>query len=162
MNKAGLILGAVIIIAAIAGAAYTISHSYHPAPAPSSNTEASSTGNASVGATGASAIVTYTDKGFSPSPLPIAVGTTVTWVNQSSHEMWVEATGPSGGNCMNAQAKAALNECASVSKDGSYSYTFSALGTFTYFNHQHSNDTGTVTVTEAVPAGHINPKAIPE
>lgn len=160
MNKAGLILGAVIIIAAIAGAAYTIAHNYHPAPAPSSNTQGS--GNASVGATGASAIVMYTDKGFSPSPLPIAVGTTVTWVNQSSHSMWIEATGPSGGDCANAQAKSSLNECASAGNGGSYSYTFSQIGTFTYFNHQLESDTGTITVIEASSSGHINPKAVPE
>lgn len=162
MNKAGLVLGAVIICAAIAGAAYTIAHNYHPVPVPSSNTEQDGTGNASVGATGASAIVSYTDKGFSPSPLPIAVGTTVTWVNQSSHQMWIETTGSSGGDCTNAQAKALLNECASVGGGGSYSYTFSALGTFSYFNQQHRNDTGTVIVTEASSSGRINPKAVPE
>lgn len=162
MNKAGLVLGAVIIIAAIAGAAYTIAHNYHPAPVPESNTAQTGSGNAAVGANGASSIVTYTDKGFSPSPLTIAAGTTVTWVNQSSHDLWVEGVGPSGGDCSSAAAKSTLNECAAVGSGGSYSYTFTKPGTFTYFNHQLESDSGTVTVSDASSAGPINPNAIPE
>lgn len=162
MNKAGLILGAVIIIAALAGAAYTIAHTYHPGSVTEPVQQQSGTGNAAVGANGASSIVTYSDKGFSPSPVSISEGTTVTWVNQSSHTMWIEATGPAGGDCSSTAAKAALDECQAVSSGGTYSYTFTTLGSFPYFNHALTSDTGLVVVSAASSSGPINPNALPE
>lgn len=160
MNKAGVVLGAVIIILAIGGAAYTISRTYHPAPSVSPGQ--TGTGNAAVGANGTSVIITYTDAGFAPSPLTVAVGTTVTWSNQSSHPLWVEATGPAGGDCANAQAHTTLDECQTVSSGGTYSYTFTKLGTVSYFNHERASDTGIITVSDTTSAGPINPNAVPE
>ena len=154
-------LGAVIIIVAVAGAVFYIAHTYRPAPFKEPAADQTGSGNAAVGATGTSAIVTYSDTGFSPSSLSIGVGTTVTWANQSSHTMWVQKAG-SAGDCSSAQAKTLLNECQAVSVGGTYSYTFTTLGTFSYFNQEKSTDTGTVVVSDASAAGPINPSAVPE
>lgn len=158
MNRAGVIVGALVIIAAIGIAAITLVRTYHPTSSPTP--EQSGNGNASVGASGASSVITYTDKGFSPSPLTINVGTTVTWVNQGSQKMWVEAADSSRGDCPNT--KTALNECQAVSVGGTYSYTFTNVGTFPYINQVNISDSGSITVTKTSSAGPINPRAIPE
>lgn len=155
MNKATWILGLLVIIVALGGA-YFFSIRQDQPPAPDSG----ATGNATVGATGVSAIITYTDTGFSPSPQTIAPGTTVTWVNQSSHLMWIESSAGRGNGC--AHPGSTLDQCQGVAKGGTYSHTFTALGTFAYLNHAKLSDEGVIMVTNASSSGPINPNALPE
>lgn len=148
MKKASWALGIIVLIAALFGAYTYIRHTTQTVPA----AETSGTGNAAVGANGASAVITYTDTGFSPSPFTIAVGTTITWVNQSSHKMAVTAS---------------TNKCGGdgsvlISNGGTFSFTFSTVGTFPYMNCEAKEDTGTIVVTEASASGPINPNAVPE
>lgn len=154
MNKAGWIIGLLVIVAAVGGALYVATSQKAAAP---SETDGGGSGNAVVGATGVSSIVTYTDEGFSPTPLTIAVGTTVTWSNESSHRMWVAASPEAG--CPNPET---LNECSAVGPGGSYSYTFTKVGSVQYVNHERNQDAGSVIVTDASAAGRINPQAVPE
>ncbi|HWU24451.1 MAG TPA: hypothetical protein VN086_01715 [Candidatus Paceibacterota bacterium] len=155
MNKAAWIIGILLLIAAL-GSAYFLT-SRPPVPAPSQD---NGTGNAAVGATGVSTVITYTDTGFSPSPQTIAPGTTVTWVNQSSRTMWIESAAGRGSGC--AHPGSTLDQCQGVGKDGTYSYTFTTLGTFEYLNHAQISDAGTIIVTNASSSGPINPAALPE
>lgn len=84
------------------------------------------------GGVAARTVVTFTDKGFSPSPVTVRVGTTVTFVNESSGPMWVESTG--------------FNEYAGVGSGGTYEYTFVKVGTWTYDNHMNPAVKGKVVV----------------
>lgn len=155
MNKATWITGLLLIIVALGGAYFfSIRQSQMPAH------DSDATGNATVGANGASTIVTYTDTGFSPVEQTIAPGTTVTWVNQSSRTMWIESAENRGSGC--AKPGSTLDACKGIGKDGTYSYTFTALGTFNYVNHAQISDGGTIIVTNASSSGPINPAAIPE
>jgi plastocyanin len=78
-------------------------------------------------------VVTFTDKGFSPSPVTVRTGTTVTFVNESSGPMWVESSG--------------FNERTSVGRGGTYEYTFVKVGTWSYQSHMSPAVKGTIVVT---------------
>lgn len=155
MNKAAWIVGILLLVIALGGAYFVTSRQNTVTPG-----QDSATGNAAVGATGVSTVITYTDAGFSPSPQTIAPGTTVTWVNQSSRLMWIESSAGRGNGC--SKPGSTLDECQGVAKDGTYSYTFTALGTFAYLNHAKLSDEGVIIVTNASSSGPINPSAIPE
>lgn len=74
--------------------------------------------------------VTYTNDGFSPAELKVKAGTEVTFVNQSDAKMWIaSATHPTH------TLYPEFDEKASVSKGGSYSFTFNKIGTHPYHNH---------------------------
>jgi len=149
-----------LAIIAVAAALLTIRAEKHTSPTPNAS---EGSGNAAVGANGETSIITYSDTGFDPKNLSITPGTTITWSNESSHSLWVEGTGPKGGDCTASAASGTLNECASIGNGGSYSYTFTTPGSYAYMNHEQSNDTGIVTVTGDAPAaGAINPAARPE
>jgi plastocyanin len=85
--------------------------------------------------------VTYIDTGFSPKTVTIKKGGTVTFVNQSSGGMWV-ASNPHPTHT----DYPAFDEKATVTKGGSWSFTFDRVGSWGYHNHQNSSNTGTVVV----------------
>ena len=87
-------------------------------------------------------VVTFTDNGFSPSPLTVAVGTTVTFVNESSKGMWVaSAVHPTH------KVLPGFDQLKSTARGGMYEYTFTKVGTWNYHNHVAPQDTGSVIVT---------------
>lgn len=183
MNKNYWILGAVLVIIVLAIGFFVHAHRAKAPTTPDQSAVAGldtstgvseSTGNAAVGATGASEVVTYTDAGFSPASLTVSQGTTVTWINKSSQPLWVASDNhpthtvydgtDTSKHCV-AGAPAAdtvFDECTQVASGGSYSFTFVKTGTWSYHNHVHSSDQGTIVVTAATAAGPINPKAVPE
>jgi len=74
---------------------------------------------------------------FTPAALTVPVGTTVTWVfrqKDSPHNV-VSLTGPASFNSGSPQGS------------GTFTYTFTRPGTYTYDCQVHPNMTGTVTVT---------------
>lgn len=75
-------------------------------------------------------IVTYTSEGFFPAELTVKSGTTVTFVNQSDAPLWV-ASGPHPTHTLYPEFDAKT----SVSKGGSYSFTFTKTGAHPYHNH---------------------------
>lgn len=102
--------------------------------------------------------VTYTDQGFSPKSVSIAQGQTVTWVNNTSHNMWVasakhpEHTGYDGTNreahCAASYTGAKpFDECAQAAPGASYSFTFTKAGTWPYHDHVNATMFGSVVVT---------------
>ena len=82
------------------------------------------------------AIVNY---GFYPASLTVAKGTTVTWVNMD----FVQHTVTAGTE----QAPTNLFDSHELNHMQSFSYTFSAPGTYTYYCDVHPSMVGTVTVT---------------
>lgn len=100
--------------------------------------------------------VTYTDQGFSPKSVTVPLGTTVTFVNQSSGGMWVaSAKHPShtvyAGTSLSEHCPdttgTAFDECKADAAGVSYSFTFAKAGTWGYHNHVQAADFGSVTVT---------------
>lgn len=146
----------VIVIVIILGLGWWwYSTSQTPAPSsPAAEVEENEfSDNSKDGAPAVSAFtVRYTDSGFSPSTLTVAVGTTVTFVNQSGEGMWVAAdehpshTGYDGTSrsehCPNSGT--VFDQCANSS---TYSFTFTKAGTWVYHNHLGSSDKGTIVVT---------------
>lgn len=86
-------------------------------------------------------VVTYTDSGFGPTTLEVSVGSTVTFVNESSRGMWVaSAVHPTH------QLLPGFDQLSQVSRGGTYEYTFARIGTWKYHNHQNPADTATIVV----------------
>lgn len=100
-------------------------------------------------------VVTYTDAGYSPSTINVKLGTTVTWVNDSSISMWTaSAVHPShtaySGTALQAHCPdttgTAFDACAGVAPGASWSFTFNKAGSWKYHNHLKASDFGTVVV----------------
>lgn len=95
------------------------------------------------GGVAARTVVTFTNKGFSPSPVTVKKGTVVTFVNESNNSMWV-ASDPHPTHTL----LPGFDELASVGNGGTYDYTFVKVGTWTYHNHLTPTIKGTVIVTQ--------------
>ncbi|KND49153.1 MAG: hypothetical protein AB203_02025 [Parcubacteria bacterium C7867-008] len=106
---------------------------------------------------GQATTITYTDAGFSPKTVSVKLGDTVTFVNNSSHDMWVASdahpthTDYDGTNTMQHCSKGAntngtFDECNPAPSGTKYSFTFKKAGTFEYHNHVRASDSGSVTV----------------
>ena len=83
--------------------------------------------------------------GWSPDPITIDSGDTVTWSNSTGfpHNVCVASAGAAAGaNCSEFRMPASP----SVNWGGTVSHTFNAPGTFRYLCEAHPNMTGTVTV----------------
>ncbi|CAN5757351.1 hypothetical protein BH11PAT2_BH11PAT2_02420 [soil metagenome] len=178
-SKTPVVAGILVLLILIGLAVYFSSHprtAVAPADTHTASSTATPTGNATVGATGQSQVVTYTDSGFAPATVGIAVGTTVTWVNNSTKKMWVASgnhpnhtlyDGTSGNeHCVSGTATSAsvFDECTAIPSGGSYSFTFDKVGKWTYHNHVNASDTGEVDVTagqSVTAAGVINVNATP-
>ncbi|MDB5190208.1 MAG: hypothetical protein JWN49_534 [Parcubacteria group bacterium] len=176
-NKTPLVAGAVVLIILVALAVYLSSHpktAIAPVSDENASTSAMATGNATVGASGQSQVISYTNNGFSPATVTIAEGTTVTWSNNSSRQMWVASGNhPShtvydgtstNQHCVSGAPTSAtvFDECAAIPSGGSYSFTFTKVGSWPYHNHIHASDMGTVVVTAGQSVQtNINVNAIP-
>ena len=88
--------------------------------------------------TSSRAFVTIVNYGFYPSTLTVSKGTTVTWVNMD----FVQHTVTSGSE----QAPTGLFDSGELGHMQSFSYTFNAPGTYTYFCDVHPDMTGTIIV----------------
>ena len=95
------------------------------------------------GGVAARTVVTYTDTGFAPKTAAVKTGSTVTFVNESSGGMWVASdVHPTH------QLLPGFDQKSSVASGGTYEYTFTRIGTWTYHNHQNPTDQATVVVTQ--------------
>ena len=99
--------------------------------------------------------VTYTDTGYSPSSLTIKLGDTVTFKNESSHQMWTASgmhpvhAGYSGTSLQEHcpdTANTSFDECKNDDIGTSWSFTFTKVGTFGYHDHVKSNHFGKIVV----------------
>lgn len=107
--------------------------------------------------TSAPVTVTYTDQGFSPKSVSVAVGSSVKFVNNSTHKMWVasdahpthakyDGTSTSQHCVSGSTTGGTFDECTAVAPGTVYTFTFSEAGSFTYHNHVQASDSGIVTV----------------
>jgi plastocyanin len=110
-----------------------------------SNTATSSNEESDVG------IVTYTDSGFSPKTITIEQGDAVTFINNSSRNMWVasnrhpthnEYPEESDEDCLGSS----FDACRGISVGDSWIFTFDYVGEWGYHDHLNASRTGTVIV----------------
>lgn len=75
---------------------------------------------------------------YNPSTKTIAVGTTITWRNQdnTTHTVTSGVPGNSDGRF----------DSGNIANGGTYSFTFSTAGVYTYYCKLHPNMSGTITV----------------
>lgn len=99
--------------------------------------------------------VTYTDEGFSPKSVTVPLGTKVTFVKETSKQMWVgSAMHPShevyDGTSTNEHCVAGyagsppFDQCADGDR---YTFVFTKPGTWNYHNHLVAGNFGSVVVT---------------
>ena len=152
----------VVVVIIIAGGWYFFSST--PVQAPSTETSVtnqmpvigSTTPEMIVENTTPEVIVTYADQGFSPKEVTVPLGTTVTFVNQSSKNMWVASamhpthvlySGTSLSEHCPDTTGTAFDECKADAPGSSYSFTFAKEGNWKYHDHLDASKFGSVTVT---------------
>lgn len=142
----------VVVLLVIAGAWYMLSGT--PAVAPTTTKTPAATTPPVTVTTGPT--IVYTDQGFQPSPITIPAGTKVSFVNQSTGDMWVaSAVHPThsvysgttlGQHCTDA-ANTSFDECVAIKSGGTYEFTFDKVGTWKYHNHMSASKVGSIVVT---------------
>ena len=100
-------------------------------------------------------IVTYTDSGFSPSEIIIKRGEKVTFVNNSTHQMWVASAMhpphmayPGSDIKLCGTTDVIFDECEGNDPGESWSFPFNIIGSWGYHNHLSATHFGRVIVTE--------------
>ncbi len=152
-----MVLVVVIILVALGGW-YAYAHMKAPqAPAPAAEETSPAPVATSTAQAPAAATITYTDQGFSPKSVTIHQGDSVTFVNNSSHGMWVasgmhpthtqyDGTDTSEHCKDGTDTTGTFDECTAVNPGTSYTFAFDKVGTWSYHNHVHASDTGTIIV----------------
>lgn len=85
--------------------------------------------------------VSYTDSGFVPGEIRVRSGAVVTFINNSARSMWVASdVHPTHRDLPEFDQKQG------VGQQGSYSFTFSKTGKWSYHNHLDSKYEGVVVV----------------
>ena len=87
--------------------------------------------------------IAYTDTGFSPKSITVKPGTTVTFVNESSTDMWVaSALHPTHLELPG------FDQLQGEPKGATYSFTFEDIGTWSFHDHLNPTTFGSVIVAE--------------
>ncbi len=154
-NKKSIIIGFLVLIA-IVGGVLLFGEIGPKATAPvvtepATNTQSSAAQGPTVSASLSigEAAITATDSGFSPSTITIKKGTTVTFKNESSMNVWpaanphpIHTSYPEGGGCIGS----AFDACRGLAPGESWSFTFNDVGSWGFHDHLHPRDTGKVIV----------------
>lgn len=94
-------------------------------------------------------VITYSDTGYSPNPLTVKLGETVTFKNNSSLSMWpasamhpTHAVYPTTGGCLGST----FDACKGVLPGESWSFKFDKTGSWKYHDHLKPTVFGTIVV----------------
>ena len=91
---------------------------------------------------------TLADKAFSPNPVNVKIGDTITWVNEDSVFHTVVSGNPSSGGETGKVFDSGLSgPTALTTKGKTFSHTFTEKGEFPYFCQLHPTMTGKVIVS---------------
>ncbi|MEK7099387.1 MAG: hypothetical protein AAB916_02625 [Patescibacteria group bacterium] len=146
------ILLIIVIIAVLGGGWwYIYQDQQSPAPIAPADNRSETAPVAEKSPTPDAVLVSYTDTGFAPASVTVKKGTTVTFRNESSQEIWPASamhpthTGyPTTGGCRGST----FDACHGLKTGESWSFTFDAVGTWKYHDHLHAGQFGSVTVVE--------------
>lgn len=86
-------------------------------------------------------VITYTDSGYAPDSVTISSGTTVTFVNESSGFMW-----PASDIHPTHSILPEFDPQRPVEEGGTYSYTFTEEGAWSFHDHLMPRITGEIVV----------------
>ena len=93
--------------------------------------------------------ILYTDDGFMPATLTVKAGAKVTFLNESSFQVWPASNNhpthrlyPTTGGCVGST----FDACKGVKPDGFWSFVFSIPGAWKYHDHLSPARTGSVVV----------------
>lgn len=110
------------------------------------------TGNASSDTDPFDVTITYGEKGFAPADIVVAQGTRVRFINASKEPVW-PASGvhpthtlyPEKGatDCLGST----FDACKALAPGEFYDFTFYYVGNWSFHDHAHAYNTGSVTVT---------------
>lgn len=100
-------------------------------------------------------IITYTDDGFSPSELTVAVGAEVTFRNNSTVNFWPASAmhpthtvypGSNISKCGTEEASTIFDACVGIAPGGTYKFAFDEVGEWGYHDHLKASEFGRVIV----------------
>lgn len=96
-----------------------------------------------------------TDSGYGPNPLTVKVGSTVTWVNNSSGvhrpasaQHPTHTAYPGSGITKCGGSAAILDACKDLASGETFSFTFNEVGEWFYHDHRNPSTFGKVIVVE--------------
>lgn len=139
VKKNALLIASVVIIAGAIVATYVLSGNRNMGVEGSGNSIQQSTTASFIpsNSTVVRIVVNAGSNSFSPNPVEVKVGETVTWINDDSSRHTV--TSKDDG----------IFDSGMMGKGQSFSYTFDKAGEYPYFCSPHPSMVGTVVVTES-------------
>ena len=143
MKKIALIVAAVTLLAVGGGVTLLTKKANAPATNISTTTTDTTTPPTDtnvVPAPGSTAVITYTDDGFSPGTVTVKAGSKFTIRNNSSHVLQFDSN-PHPAHTDNPE----LN-IGTIAPGKSVAVTLTKTGSFGYHNHLNSSDTGIIIV----------------
>ncbi len=136
VRKIGILIASVVIAGAIV-ATYILSGNMNMGVEGSENSvQQPTTTSIRSNSTLVKIVANAGSNSFSPNPVEVKVGETVTWVNDDSGRHTVTS-------------KDGIFDSGMMGKGQSFSYTFDKAGEYPYFCEPHPNMVGTVVVTES-------------
>lgn len=100
-------------------------------------------------------VVTYTDSGFNPQTINIEFGEELTFINESSQDMWPATAmhpthrvypGSDIAKCNTVEARTIFDACKGIAPGGSWEFTFNQVGSWKYHDHLNISHFGTIVV----------------
>ncbi|HEV8386696.1 MAG TPA: cupredoxin family copper-binding protein [Nitrososphaera sp.] len=135
VKKNALVIASVVIASAIV-ATYVISSSMNMGVEGSGNSIQQPTASIPSNSTLVRIVANAGSNSFSPNPVEVKVGETVTWINDDSGRHTVTS-------------KDCTFDSGVMGKGQSFSFTFDEAGQYPYYCEPHPNMVGTVVVTES-------------
>jgi plastocyanin len=135
VKKIGIVIASVVIIAGAIVATYVLSENMNMGVEGSGNAQEPATpipDNSTV----VKIVANAGTNSFSPNPVEVKVGETVTWINDDSGRHTVTS-------------KDGVFDSGMMGKGQSFSFTFDKAGEYPYFCSPHPNMVGTVVVTQS-------------
>lgn len=135
VKKNAVVIASVVIAGAIV-ATYVLSGNMNMGVEGSGNSVQQPTASIPSNSTVVRIVANAGSNSFSPNPVEVKVGETVTWINDDSGRHTVTSNN-------------GVFDSGMMGKGQSFSYTFDKAGEYTYHCEPHPNMVGTVVVTES-------------
>ena len=92
-------------------------------------------------------LISYTDQGFEPAQLALKLGETVRFTNNSSHDIWIAASGsPLYPAVVNGCGSSELDSCSPFPPQDFWEFTFGVPGNWEVVNNLDKSQSGMVHV----------------
>jgi plastocyanin len=135
VKKIGIVIASVVIAGAIV-ATYVLSGNMNMGVGGSGNSIQQPTASIPSNSTVVRIVANAGSNSFSPNPVEVKVGETVTWINDDSGRHTVSS-------------KDGIFDSGMMGKGQSFSFTFDKAGEYSYYCEAHPSMVGTVVVTES-------------